>query len=1255
MPPADLRPLTVSLRGAGLDPGQVGGKSAALDRVIGLDLMTPASAAVTTESYRRFIDESDLGALLDRLRGESTRPERRWLTDTAVDDAFLATAMPTQVDQAIQRCLARIDARGPWAVRSSATAEDLEEASFAGQYRSLLDVATDDVTDSIRLVWASLWHRAPRRYRWFRGIDDTDISMGVLLMQMLQPSHAGVLFTSDPMGARETARIEVVEGLGEGLVSGDITPDVVLVDRTRPTGDLDTYPFLTELLAAGAAIEAATRRPQDIEWAVERGRLFVLQARPITRSAGGETALDDGFDDPPIEGATLTTAGIAEMLPGHLAPRTWSLNRPLVDEGFRRLFATLGADATELTDPGTRLVVRCHGRSALNLDVMKAAADSIPGGSGAELEQQYLGAATNPEVSARSRGRATELRQGARTLRARSAAALESEVVIRIVDGLLDQEPELTPFEDDELLRLRGRLGHLAGRVVAAEIAIAAVATASFGSVEQFLSRHLDDPDVSGLTQALTTGAGSGADGELVGALEELALRLATTPELRPAVGELDWTTAQARLGETRQGRRYLDDFRARLRHSGSMAVCGGPTWEAAPDLAWLMLTHQRRDRSAARQRRAEVREEVEHRLTEDPGWRSARALRGHIVDVKKHFLRREVSEAAAFLDRREQTKAALLRLGGVIHRVDREIGRRLVSAGRLEDVADIDLLANHEPANLLRGTGPAPAEIAMRRRQAQQAVLAKPLPLVFRGRPSSQPVRPTDGDRTVGWAASPGHHQGPARVVYDPKSHGLRRGDVLVASNTDASWAPLFLIAGAIVVEQGGPLSHAAIVARELGLPAVVNVPGIVERIASEPDRIIIDVDGSTGDLVLREAKTQAPPTMPGPAGVVPTRSPPAITETTSGRSVFITGLIGAGAAMSALFALTEAVSGKRAQRRFDRRAEPLAKMNVVGVLHGFDAAARSPAGLSDRRYYWWAAAAITLIAGVFAAESTESYLETAAGNASTIWWALALVSCVQLGVLAAVAGVSAWRWPDVVPVTRRLTRAYHGSQRTTRHRTDAAAIGALALFGGFVLLLAINLWTPSLLTGLDERLLDAIAASPDNDRIGPVWLRWFGQPRVVIPLALAIGLATFRCRVLALLFPLLIVGAGLLNVTLWWIVGKERPDLGIHAGRSDSFPGGHAITVTLLFGMLPLAAYVVSHRRWLLHLVRLPALVVTVILLVDQIRQGGHWPTDQIAGVLLGLSGVIAAHGLVGSQAAHYRCRSCPWVDSRHEKLPS
>jgi len=247
--------IATRLDGSGVPVSVAGGKGSALDRLIGVDAPVPATGVVTTEAYRAFVSASDLGERLAALAADGTPSPDRFDDHAAdVDRAFLEAPMPTDVEQAIIDLAAEIRGDGArLAVRSSATAEDQDTASFAGQYRSFLELVSDDeVLRAVRLVWSSLWHAAPMAYREHRGISH-DAAMAVVVMRLIEPKTAGVLFTIDPGGEPDHLRIEFVHGLAEGLVSGTETPEAVVMERTAapPLSDAP----LAELVPLALSIE----------------------------------------------------------------------------------------------------------------------------------------------------------------------------------------------------------------------------------------------------------------------------------------------------------------------------------------------------------------------------------------------------------------------------------------------------------------------------------------------------------------------------------------------------------------------------------------------------------------------------------------------------------------------------------------------------------------------------------------------------------------------------------------------------------------------------------------------------------------------------------------------------------------------------------------------------------------------------------------------------------------------------------------
>jgi phosphohistidine swiveling domain-containing protein/membrane-associated phospholipid phosphatase len=1233
--------FTLRLSGEGQGIAAVGGKGAQLDQLVALGMPVPDTAVITTDAYRAFVRSPAVSEALTTLRASSVpAPREHERQRREIDELFLAAPMPPGVAAAIAAIAGDVGRSRHLAIRSSATAEDQSAASFAGQYRSFLDVEPADVERAVRLTWASLWHPAPRSYRRYHGIAEDDLAMAVVVMAMLDPQFAGVAFSRDPLGHDDVMRIELVRGLGESLVSGAETPEAFVLDRSADAFGLAAVcPALVALPAIVMRLERAFGAPQDIEWAVERDQLWILQARPITAGTNGN---DDGFDVHASADAELTTAGIAEMLPGVLPPRLWAIDSWLVEEGLRRLFVRLGGRVENLSQPHA-LLARYRGRAALDLGLMRTGVSSIPGGSPEELEHQYFGS-TTPGVPAS--GVTVGMRQGVRTLRARATAAQESETVVATIERVLTLEPDITGLADDELLAFAGRIRHLAARAMAAEVAIAAMAAAGYRGVEALLARHLDprhlDPrgeSAMAIAQRITGAQGAGRSAITL-ALGDVAAAVRRDERLVHLVsGASDVTD----LAATEQGADVAARYRHAIRRAGSMAVFAGPTWEEEPAQAWrtfqALVARPARARFGEPDRQA-ARSAVEKQLHDDRRWRVTRVLSGQLVDARKAFVRREANDAADLLDRRERTKAAVLMLGGLERRVDLEIGARLVARGRLDAATDIQFLAERESAAaLLRGAGIPPATVDVRRRRLAAAEIDGPLPHRFRGDPP--PVHlPVSGTVFHGWGASTGRYEGRGRVAESPVSATISRGDVLVARSTDSSWAPLFLVAGAIVVEEGGPLSHAAIVARELGVPAVLNVPGIVDRLAQEADDVMLTVDGVTGEVAIHRPADH-------PAdGVVPVRAPLAAVDAPEvGMRVFVTGLIGAGALLSLVMTLTEAVSSTPGRARLRRRAEPLAVTGAAAVIEGFTSTARSPMGLRPRRWYAAVAALLLLAAGAIAARSTEEYGD--AGDrtgVAVVAWAVALSSAVAVAFGATGAAVAAWRWPRVPLAARRWAPARRAAATTrvaTRPSQTRIVAPLLAMVAALALMVAAKFRG---LQELDERIYDSLGWRAGADRWAPDWMNLLGRPAFAITLAIVMALFALRCRVLALAIPSAIVGTGLTIFALTWLTGRERPGLGGHSGEHNSFPSGHSAQVTLLFGLLPLAVHAVTGRRWAAILTRVAACAALVVMLADTVRTGGHWPSDHLGGFLIALAIVVVVHARYAETSLHSACRACP-----------
>lgn len=870
MPLSAPTALAVELDGTGIEEAVAGGKAASLDRLIGWGFPVPRVGVVTTGAYRRFVRAAGIDAELDacaELEADALEPDR-------ITALFLAPPMPADLLAAIAEVCRRVadcddatwaSGRPTFAVRSSASAEDQAGASFAGQYDSVLDVPAEAVVDAVRQVWASLWTPAAHAYRLSHGIDEHDLAMAVVIMPLVSPDHAGVVFTLDPGGVGGHARVEVVEGLAEGLVSGSDTPDAWIVPRDSPRRlPGESGALLDPLLDLALAVEASMGTPVDVEWVERDGVIQLVQARPITVAVDAAED-DDGFDTPPLPGATYTPAGISEMLPGVLPPLLWTSNGALLEEGFRCLFDDLGL-MPERIEAAHGVVGRFRGRAAMNLTLLREVAASMPGGSGEEMERQYFGrtlssgddaADDHPDVESGERsGAIASLRSGVpavRAVRLRSRARREARELVVAIDLVLDSEVDLSALDDAPLLAYLCRLDHLAMRTTAAQVRVAAAAAAAYRGLEVFLGRYLPDPEAAGVTaQELTTGAIgtlSGTQTLALSGVAELAGARGLTAAVRESDGPAELLGAVAAHHDAVE---LIAEWQQVLARSGSAQVYGGPTWAEDPAGAWSTLQGAlRREQRPAPARPETQLADIEAQITGTAKWRLQRVMTGQIVDVRRRMLRRLVDDAVTLLELRELSKGGLLRLGGEARRVHLEMARRLVERDLLADECDVELLSRRELDSAFDANAPAaggcapPGATTLTRRRAALDVAnaSSPLPQTFEGRPSAGVPTDAVGGVFAGWGASKGTYEGPARVVTNPKGSGLQAGDVLVAHTTDPSWTPLFLKAGAIVVEEGGPLSHAAIIARELGLPAVLNVSGIADAVR---DGDLVTVDGS-------------------------------------------------------------------------------------------------------------------------------------------------------------------------------------------------------------------------------------------------------------------------------------------------------------------------------------------------------------------------------------------------------------------------
>ena len=818
------------------DLALAGGKGTNLGELVRLGFPVPDGFVVTTAAYDGFVAHNRLGETITRALRE---PQDNGATIRA---AFERAPIPPEIERNILAAY-REHGEGPVAVRSSATAEDLPEAAFAGQQDTFLNISDEQaLLDSIRRCWASLWTDRAIAYRERQRIDQRTVKLAIVVQRMVFAEIAGVLFTANPVtGARDEVVIDASPGLGEAVVSGLVTPDHFVLRKRRwgwsiaerraglrevivrarlggatehmdGSADIDVPVLpdraLRRLARLGVAIERHFERPQDVEWAWASGELFILQARPIT-------VLPEPTPRPSKQQQRMAGM-VAEMLPVRPYPlevTTWGF--PLLHSAMLGpVFAVVGLrfpSFQQLFDEEDGVVVRFRGGELPR---------PTPGILLAPMRLLWL--AWSYDVAYwHADPLLAETQSRARALEARDLRALSWESLLATV-----RETLTIPFLIGELRRRY--LPRAALAVGGLRLALALL-----GRADRFSTLLFSGVETKVL--------------EANRALEEMAARVRFDPALAKAFANHEASELWAALEEQPSGEAFLAELRSFLdryghREAGGTLLVSQSTWKDRPEavlgiLKGLALAEPRpqTQHSAWEVARDDV---LAHPLLRLPPLRSA-------------FLKL-LAEARWFQQLREDTRFYFMLLLPVLRRTLLELGRRLDSVEVLDAPEDVFHL---KLAELERtdGTWPPPQQLAdqlralMARRKKRRAEL-EGTPLVD---PRLFHQEEIEGDVLLsGTPGSPGVAEGPVRIICDGSEFGkLRSGEVLVAPYTNPAWTPLFQRAAAVVVDSGGAASHAAIVAREYRIPAVMGTPEATQKLT---DGQRVRVDGNHGRVTL-------------------------------------------------------------------------------------------------------------------------------------------------------------------------------------------------------------------------------------------------------------------------------------------------------------------------------------------------------------------------------------------------------------------
>ncbi len=867
-PPASSIILNLDSPEAALE--RVGGKGASLARMVAAGLPIPPGFHITTEAYRRYVDENHLGERIQSAAAQAQVNDPATLdrASAQIQSLFAQGTIPGDIAEMIRRWYGELGADIPVAVRSSATAEDLPGMSFAGQLETYLNVrGCDDVIDAVRRCWASLWTGRAIGYRQRQGIRPEDVSMAVVVQQLVAAEVAGVAFTANPVtGALDELMINAAWGLGEAVVSGRVTPDTIVINKqtgaiasqeiaskeimtvrshegTRevpvPTGKRRRAALepaqAAELARLGVKIEQLYGQAMDIEWAMCDGRIFIVQARPVTALPESRAALEWKV---PREEARYFRNAVAELLPDPLSPLFATLALPLWSEATQQIMA-----------------------QALGLQRDSFALLTIH-------EYAYYEMALTARQSVRLlftmtvRGRRmVRMLRTARTRWSDEAHPRYANVVSEWTGRDLAATPALELLAGAHQIVEAAASYYVSVQLV---LAVANLSEAIFTNVYNRLIKRKSDPPaltfLLGFDSAPIRAEKSlydlamwaRSEDELAGYLARTSgkdIAAAYESQSAPIAGGESWREFTGRLTEhlNRFGHAVYDlDF--------AKSVPAEAPASLLETLKYFVVGQGRNpyERQAAA---TAAREQA------------AESLLVRLSGLRLRLFRRVLRWAQRSAPQREDALADVGLGWPVLRRILREAGRRMVAAGGIAECDEVFWLKweEVEAAAGLLDAGQAAEDYrrAMAERREtwrREHGVTPPVVLPVKGGARFfgldlsrwMPARSSQAASSTirGIGASPGRVTGPACVIHGPEEFDrMKPGDILVANITTPAWTPLFAMASGIVTDVGGPLSHSSIVAREYGVPAVLGTGVATHRIRSGQH---ITVDGDGGVVTL-------------------------------------------------------------------------------------------------------------------------------------------------------------------------------------------------------------------------------------------------------------------------------------------------------------------------------------------------------------------------------------------------------------------
>ena len=871
-------PLVLSLPRCS-DPSLVGGKASGLARLLAAGLAVPDGCCVTTRAYEQSLatlgfDPRERWRRALELMGEDRRQELQGCR-AAIGRSDLSGVLQG-VWEELQRVAGARERQ--WALRSSASNEDSAHTSAAGLYRTVLGVQWEELARGIIEVWASLWEERVLVYTAKSGTGDLPPSMAVVIQPLLDPTTAGVAYSIDPVTGRDRyVTINAIRGLGQPLVDGTVTPDQYLVETIdgQPrrvirritgqqhermvvvTGGIAMEPIpsaeqdrtllgdrqLFEIAALTKRIEQLFQRPVDVEWAIDREGLWALQARPVTAVQASS--------DPTNEESEWSRANFKETMPELPSPMGLSFLEHFMDTYILSHYRRLGCRIPS----GLRSVRIYAGRPYLNVTLFHMLVGQL--GGDPALNAEHMGG--DPIQSAppvQQLGRSALVRAGWLMWREMRRVLRESSVVFAEMKALAARysRERVQPMS---LTEVGAQLDELGRWLERREMTFAIAA--GTGQCLQAFSRLLPGwlgPDWRRLLNESLQGQGTVISAQQILRIAEL-VELARKDVAVSNALKRGWEPGRARQNfeETRfvsAFDRYLEDYGHRAVGESDIM---SPRLADQPEALLEVIKTQLDGPSAMPEelirRQRTVRDQALGAIRARCGWRFDRWL------VFLWWYRR----LCRFFSLREANRHHLMWYSLAARRLLLHLGELLIDRGVFTHKEDIFFLSLREREALEKVPTETWAALVQARRAEREYWKTLEVPDVIRAwddpQTESHESLPEADGLLRGIPVSSGTVSGPVRFVRGMTDWSrVRRGDIIVAPVIDPGMAPLFGIAGGLIVELGGTLSHGAIIAREYGLPTVANVVQAMARL-SEGEQVSLD---AAQGVVRRRAATSGP-----------------------------------------------------------------------------------------------------------------------------------------------------------------------------------------------------------------------------------------------------------------------------------------------------------------------------------------------------------------------------------------------------------